>query len=71
MKKTSQKTTMERAMNDSKNKGYHLVVAAGKLFRAKTGAMAARILREVRKKYPQEVPTVAYLPKAQSLILWF
>jgi len=62
---------METAMNDPRNRGYHVVVVGGQLFRAKTGEGASKILDEVRKKYPGEVPAITYLPKTDSLILWF
>jgi hypothetical protein len=62
---------MEIAMNDPRNRGYHIIVTAGKLFRAKTGEKASKILDEVRQKYPKEIPEITYLPDADALILWF
>jgi len=71
MKKGSaKKITMEIAMNDPKNRGYHIIMAAGKLFKAKTGEGASKILDEVHRKYPKETPEITYLPDADSLILW-
>lgn len=67
----TKKITMEIAMDDSKNRGYHIIVTAGKLFKAKTGEGASKILNEVRRKYPKETPEITYLPDADSLILWF
>lgn len=61
---------MEIAMNDPRNRGYHIIVTAGKLFRAKTGEKASKILDEVRQKYPKEIPEITYLPDADALILW-
>lgn len=58
-------------MNDPKNRGYHVVVIAGKLFRARTGEGASKILTEVRQKYPGEIPEITYIPDADTLILWF
>lgn len=58
-------------MNDPTNRGYHIIVAAGKLFKAKTGEGASKILKEIRKKYPKEIPEITYLPDVDSLILWF
>ncbi|PIU03508.1 hypothetical protein COT44_02675 [Candidatus Shapirobacteria bacterium CG08_land_8_20_14_0_20_39_18] len=70
IKTTKKKITMEIAMNDPRNKGYHLIVVAGKLFKAKTGEGALKILEEVDKKFPKATPEITYIPKAQSLILW-
>ncbi len=70
MKKPS-KVTMERVMNDPKYRGYHIVVIAGEVFKARTGEGASKILNEVRKKYPKEIPAITYIPDADTLILWF
>jgi len=58
-------------MNDEKNRGYHIIVSAGKLFKARTGEAASVILDNARKRYPKEIPSYTYLPDADSLILWF
>ena len=50
-------------------RGKHVILAAGKIFTAKTGEGAAEILRKIRKNHPSVIPEVAYLPKAHSLIL--
>lgn len=54
----------------TKYRGKHIVLVGGKVFTAKTGEGAAKILREVRERHPKQTPEIAYLPKAQSLILW-
>ncbi len=64
------KITMLDIFKKSRYRGKHVILAAGKIFTAKTGEGAAEILRNVRKKYPLVTPEVAYLPKAHSLILW-
>lgn len=51
-------------------RGKHIVLAAGRVYTAKTGEGAAEILSNLRKKYPKITPEVAYLPKSHSLILW-
>lgn len=58
-------------MNDPKYRGYHIIVVAGKVFKAKTGDHASKIFDEVRKKYPKEIPSYTYLPDVDSLILCF
>lgn len=72
MKKTRiRKITMQMAMNDPQNRGYHIIVTAGKLFKARTGETASKILDKARKSYPKKIPSYTYLPDADSLILWF
>lgn len=51
-------------------RGKHIVLAAGRIYTAKTGEGVAEILKKLEKKHPDIVPEVAYLPKARSLILW-
>lgn len=50
-------------------KGKHVILAAGKVYTAKTGEGASKILEDIRRKYPDVVPEIAYMPKAGSLIL--
>lgn len=72
MKKNSpKKITMEQVLNDPHYRGYHVIVVSGKVFKAKTGEGASKILDDVRKKYPNKIPAVTYIPDADSLILWF
>lgn len=68
MARNTKKITMETAMDDPKNRGYHIIVAAGKLFKARTGEGASKILDQTRKRYPKEIPSYTYLPDADSLI---
>lgn len=70
MKKKSQKLTMVNIMSSSSYKGKHVIVVAGKIFTAKTGKEASKILDMVEKKYPNETPAITYIPKADALILW-
>jgi len=64
------KISMMELFKNSKYRGKHVILAANKIFTAKTGDGAAKILAEVRSRYPDETPEIAYLPKAHSLILW-
>jgi hypothetical protein len=57
-------------ISDPKYRGKHLVIVAGKIFTAKTGKAAARIFAQVTKKYRRQTPTITYIPKADTLILW-
>jgi hypothetical protein len=51
-------------------RGKHVILVAGKVYTAKTGEGAARILKNLEETHPNITPEVAYLPKARSLILW-
>ena len=47
------KVTMEKVLGDPRFRGKHVIVVGGKVFTAKTGEKASKILAEVRRKYPQ------------------
>ena len=64
------KITMEKIFANPRYRGRHVILAAGKIYTAKTGEGATKILKEIRKKHPRVTPEIAYLPKAHSLILW-
>jgi len=57
-------------MSNPAYKGKHVIVVAGKVFTAKTGEGASKILEEIRRKYPKEIPAITYIPDADTLILW-
>lgn len=57
-------------MNDSRYRGLHVVVIAGKVFTAKTGNEANKVLDRLEKQYPHEIPAITYIPKSDTLILW-
>lgn len=65
-----EKITMEKILNNPRFRGKHVIVVAGKVFTAKTGKKASKILTGVRRKYPKETPAITYIPDADALILW-
>ena len=67
----TQNITMEKVMNDPAYRGYHVIVVAGKVFKARTGERAGELLKEAQEKYPHQIPAITYIPDADSLILWF
>lgn len=67
MRKASSKPTMVNIMSNPIYKGKHVIVIAGKVFTAKTGKQANKILDLVEKKYPKEIPAITYIPKADAL----
>ena len=63
-------TSMLDVFKNPRYRGKHVILAGGKIYTANTGEGAAEILRKVRKEQPNVTPEVAYIPKAQTLILW-
>ncbi|MDI6794375.1 MAG: DUF5678 domain-containing protein [bacterium] len=55
---------------DPDYRGKHIVMIAGEVFTAKTGKEASKIFDRVTKKYPGKTPTITYVPKEDTLILW-
>ena len=70
MKKQLRKLTMTNVMSNPLYRGKHVIIAAGKVFTARTGEGASKILEEIRRKYPKETPAITYIPDADTLILW-
>lgn len=66
----NQNQTMINIMSDPKYKGKHVVVIKGKVFTAKTGSQANKLLDKLEKQYPKETPVITYIPKEDTLILW-
>ena len=64
------KVSMVDIFKNRRYRGKHVILAAGKVYTAKTGEGAAEILKKLEKTHPNVVPEIAYLPKARSLILW-
>ncbi len=62
--------TMMNIFKNSRYRGKHVILAAGRVYTAKTGDGAAEILKKIRKDHPNITPEVAYLSNAHSLILW-
>lgn len=61
--------TMYDVFKNPRYRGKHIILAAGKVYTAKTGEGASKILEDIRKKHPDVTPEIAYLPKAKILTL--
>ena len=67
---TSKKNiTMSDVFKNPRYRGKHVILAAGRIFTAKTGEGAAAILKQLEETHPKAIPEVAYIPKARTLIL--
>ena len=51
-------------------RGKHLVIIQDKVYTARTGREATRLFDRLTKQFPHETPTLAYVPKEDTLILW-
>lgn len=69
MKKNVSSSSMKKIFEDPKLRGKHVIVIAGHIFTARTGKEAVKLFNKVTSRYPGKEPTVAYIPKADSLIL--
>jgi hypothetical protein len=56
------KTLLKRVYSNPRYRGKHIVIIGGKIFVAKTGLAASKILEELLKKYPRSKPTLTYIP---------
>lgn len=70
MVKKQAKKKIRDILSNPRYRGKHIILVAGKVFTARTGEGANKILDKIKKKYPDKTPEVAYLPKNQSFILW-
>jgi hypothetical protein len=69
--KLSTKQIVHKIYTDPKYSGKHVLAIAGKIFAMNTGNEAAKVFARETKKYPNETPLGTYIPKADTLILWF
>ena len=61
----------QSVVSNPKYRGKHLIMVGGKVFLASTGTQAAKLFDRLTKEYPHQKRTLAYIPKEESLILWF
>lgn len=62
--------SMVNIISNPRYKGKHIVVIKGKVFTAKTGRDANKLLDKLEKMYPYETPAITYIPKEDTLILF-
>lgn len=68
--KKTKTINMLSVLNNPRYRGKHIVVISGKVYTAKTGTRANRLIDRLEKQYPAETPAITYIPKADTLILW-
>lgn len=65
MKKNKSKVLMTDIFKNPRYRGKHVILAAGKIFTAKTGEGAAEILKKLEKKHPRIIPGNCLSPESQ------
>ncbi|MBI5652559.1 MAG: hypothetical protein HZC40_19235 [Chloroflexi bacterium] len=70
--KTSQRSLAYKTFlaRESEFRGKYVVIVGTRVFTAKTGAQASRLLTKVRKNFPGKTPLATFWPKEGTLILW-
>ena len=51
-------------------RGKRVIIIHGKVFPSPSGLRGFRKLQSLVKRYPMETPTIVYVPKAETLILF-
>jgi len=64
-----QNLLLSKVYGNPEYKGKHIIIIGNKIYTTKTGQAKNRLLDTLLPKYPKEVPTITYIPKADSLIL--
>lgn len=70
MKGLSKSALLNAVYTRSCYKGKHIIIIGGKIYAAKTGLTASKMLESLLKKHPKEIPTLTYIPKADTLVLY-
>lgn len=59
-----------RLLSKPRNRGKHLICVGGRVFKAKNGQEAKKVLNRIHREYPHQKITLAYIPKEDTLILF-
>jgi hypothetical protein len=61
---------LRRVYGDSRYAGKHLLIAGDRIYSARTGRQASRLLERIMRAKPKEMPLRVDVPAADTLILW-
>ena len=61
---------LERARTNPRYRGKHLVIIENHVYAARSAADAPRLFRRLVRQHPRSTPTLVYIPRADTLILW-
>lgn len=71
MKKLKETLLLNKIYRNKFYKGKHVILINGKIYTARTGLTASKMLETLLEKYPKVSPTITYIPKADTLILLY
>ena len=69
MAKSKTDRLVSQVYRDPKYRGKHIIVIGGKIHATPSGMGSHKLLMRLVKEYPGEIPTLTYIPKADTLIL--
>jgi len=61
---------LKRVYTNPRYRGKHLIIIGNEVFVARSAADAPRLFERVMRSHPHTTPTLAYVPQADTLILW-
>lgn len=64
------KTIRKQIFSDPKYEGKHILVADDKIYATSDAKKASKLFDEIIRKH-KIIPSVTFVPKATSLIIWF
>lgn len=68
-KKINMQNMLVKVYQNPKYRGKHIIIIDDKVYATKTGKAKSALLDVLLKKYPDQTPTITYIPKADNLIL--
>jgi len=68
--RTPKQSVMVNIMSNPRYRGKHIILIKNKVYTAKTGKLANKLLDRLEKAYSNETPALTYIPKEDTLILW-
>jgi hypothetical protein len=60
---------LEKVRKTARFRGKHVVLIHGRVYGATSGSDLQRLIETARKQFPQDTPTLIYVPRADALIL--
>ena len=70
LRKTHSREYKTLLAREHRLRGKYVVIVGNRVFTAKSGKEAARLLSKVRKEFPTKTPLATFVPKEETLILW-
>jgi hypothetical protein len=68
-KRPSTEALLRRVLRSASYRGKHVILVHGKVYAATSSVEMRRLFERVIKEFPGETPTLAYVPRADALVL--